>query len=141
MPQAIVDKTVLATGANRGLGRALVDEVWRRGARRVYAASRQAFGRGTASWCCLATSNGSELSAAQRDLSDVYPTAEDYHAAPGEGRNRAFSGDEFGGIMAFPFPTEALCRLVVCDKLSRSQNCGPSTAARPATSKNTTATS
>jgi NAD(P)-dependent dehydrogenase (short-subunit alcohol dehydrogenase family) len=41
MPQAIVDKTVLVTGANRGLGRALVDEVLRRGARRVYATSRQ----------------------------------------------------------------------------------------------------
>ena len=42
MRQAIVDKTVLVTGANRGLGRALVDEVLRRGATRVYAASRQA---------------------------------------------------------------------------------------------------
>jgi NAD(P)-dependent dehydrogenase (short-subunit alcohol dehydrogenase family) len=41
MPQVIVDKTVLVTGANRGLGRALVDEALRRGARRVYAASRQ----------------------------------------------------------------------------------------------------
>jgi NAD(P)-dependent dehydrogenase (short-subunit alcohol dehydrogenase family) len=42
MPQAIVDKTVLVTGANRGLGLALVNEALRRGARRVYAASRQA---------------------------------------------------------------------------------------------------
>ena len=32
---------MLVTGANRGLGRALVDEVLRRGAKRVYAASRQ----------------------------------------------------------------------------------------------------
>jgi NAD(P)-dependent dehydrogenase (short-subunit alcohol dehydrogenase family) len=37
----IADKTVLVTGANRGLGRALVDEVVRRGAKRVYAATRQ----------------------------------------------------------------------------------------------------
>jgi NAD(P)-dependent dehydrogenase (short-subunit alcohol dehydrogenase family) len=37
----IADKTVLVTGANRGLGRALVDEALRRDAKRVYAASRQ----------------------------------------------------------------------------------------------------
>jgi NAD(P)-dependent dehydrogenase (short-subunit alcohol dehydrogenase family) len=41
MPLAIVGKTVLVTGANRGLGRALVDEALRRGAARVYAASRR----------------------------------------------------------------------------------------------------
>src|SRR3954447_18172296 len=41
MSLAISDKTVLVTGANRGLGRALVDEALMRGARRVYAASRQ----------------------------------------------------------------------------------------------------
>ena len=36
-------KTVFVTGANRGLGQALVDEALRRGAKRVYAASRQPF--------------------------------------------------------------------------------------------------
>ena len=41
MPFAIEDKTVLVTGANRGLGRALVDEALSRGAARVYAAARQ----------------------------------------------------------------------------------------------------
>jgi NAD(P)-dependent dehydrogenase (short-subunit alcohol dehydrogenase family) len=40
-PAQLRDKTVLVTGANRGLGRALVDEALRRGAKRVYAASRQ----------------------------------------------------------------------------------------------------
>jgi NAD(P)-dependent dehydrogenase (short-subunit alcohol dehydrogenase family) len=40
MQTAIADKTVLVTGANRGLGRALVDELLGRGAKRVYAASR-----------------------------------------------------------------------------------------------------
>src|SRR4051794_6337839 len=41
MSLAISDKAVLVTGANRGLGRALVDEALMRGAKRVYAASRQ----------------------------------------------------------------------------------------------------
>src|SRR5262249_27297666 len=36
----IENKTVLITGANRGIGRALVDEALRRGARRVYAGTR-----------------------------------------------------------------------------------------------------
>ena len=40
-PAAIADKTLLVTGANRGLGHALVQEALQRGARRVYAASRQ----------------------------------------------------------------------------------------------------
>src|ERR1700756_958128 len=39
----IENKTVLITGANRGIGRALVDEALRRGAKRVYAATRQPF--------------------------------------------------------------------------------------------------
>src|SRR3954453_23953275 len=34
-------KTVLITGANRGLGRALSDEALRRGATRVYAGTRE----------------------------------------------------------------------------------------------------
>jgi NAD(P)-dependent dehydrogenase (short-subunit alcohol dehydrogenase family) len=38
---AIAGRAVLVTGANRGLGQALVDEALARGARRVYAASRQ----------------------------------------------------------------------------------------------------
>ena len=40
---AISDKTILITGANRGIGRALVDEALRRGASTVYAGTRQSF--------------------------------------------------------------------------------------------------
>jgi NAD(P)-dependent dehydrogenase (short-subunit alcohol dehydrogenase family) len=37
----IADRAVLVTGANRGIGQALVEEALRRGAKRVYAGARQ----------------------------------------------------------------------------------------------------
>jgi NAD(P)-dependent dehydrogenase (short-subunit alcohol dehydrogenase family) len=41
MQTTFAGKSVLVTGANRGLGRALVEELLRRGAERVYAGTRQ----------------------------------------------------------------------------------------------------
>jgi NAD(P)-dependent dehydrogenase (short-subunit alcohol dehydrogenase family) len=38
---SVADRAVLVTGANRGIGRALVEEALRRGARRVYAGTRR----------------------------------------------------------------------------------------------------
>ena len=43
MESTFAGKTVLVTGANRGLGQALVDEALRRGAKRVYAGTRREF--------------------------------------------------------------------------------------------------
>src|SRR4029450_6506558 len=41
MATTIAGKSVLVTGASRGIGRALVEEALRRGATRVYAAARE----------------------------------------------------------------------------------------------------
>lgn len=43
MNMTIGNKTVLVSGANRGIGQALVEEALRRGAERVYAGSRQPY--------------------------------------------------------------------------------------------------
>jgi NAD(P)-dependent dehydrogenase (short-subunit alcohol dehydrogenase family) len=43
MAMKIADSTILVTGANRGLGEALVEEALRRGANPVYAGARQPF--------------------------------------------------------------------------------------------------
>src|SRR6202142_2241023 len=42
MTMTIANKAVLVTGANRGIGKALVEEALRRGAKRVYAGTRVA---------------------------------------------------------------------------------------------------
>jgi hypothetical protein len=59
------------------------------------------------------------LDVALADLRQVFPTAEEYHSEPLSESNRRFTGDEFGGIVAFPFPSVALCNLVTSDLLVR----------------------
>jgi hypothetical protein len=59
----------------------------------------------------------SDLDFARAGLTSVYPTAEEYHADPVSKRNRIYTGDEYGGIIPFPFPTVPLCNLAVHDKV------------------------
>jgi hypothetical protein len=47
---------------------------------------------------------GPELDAARHDLSVACPSAEDYHSAPGEGRNQVYTGDESAGSLPSRFP-------------------------------------
>src|SRR3979409_554503 len=62
----IADKAVLVTGANRGIGRALVEEALRRGAQRVYAGTRQplAHSDGRVAPLTLDVTNAAQIQAA-----------------------------------------------------------------------------
>src|SRR5256886_16056135 len=62
----IADRAVLVTGANRGIGQALVEEALRRGARRVYAGTRQplAHSDGRVTPLTLDVTNAAQIQAA-----------------------------------------------------------------------------
>ena len=66
----IAGKAVLVTGANRGLGRALVGEALQRGARRVYAGTRRpmAFADPRVTTLLLDITNGAQIEAARRQV-------------------------------------------------------------------------
>ena len=64
----IADRAVLVTGANRGIGQALVEEALRRGAKRVYAGTRQplAHSDGRVTPLTLDVTNAAQIQARRR---------------------------------------------------------------------------
>jgi hypothetical protein len=62
---------------------------------------------------------GHLLASAVADLAEIYPSAEEYHADPSAPPNQRFNGDEFGGIVSFPFPSVSLCNLVTSEPIIR----------------------
>jgi NAD(P)-dependent dehydrogenase (short-subunit alcohol dehydrogenase family) len=69
----IADTTVLVTGANRGIGRALVEEALRRGATRVYAGTRQPLAHpdGRVSPLPLDVTNQAQIQAAAEQVASL----------------------------------------------------------------------
>jgi NAD(P)-dependent dehydrogenase (short-subunit alcohol dehydrogenase family) len=75
----IADRAVLVTGANRGIGQALVAEALRRGAKRVYAGARQPLAHpdGRVTPLRLDVTNPAQIQAAadqvERGEEDIFP--------------------------------------------------------------------
>jgi NAD(P)-dependent dehydrogenase (short-subunit alcohol dehydrogenase family) len=69
----IAEKTVLVTGANRGIGQALVEEALRRGAKRVYAGTRQPLAHidGRVRLLTLDVTNAEQIQAAVKSVESL----------------------------------------------------------------------
>lgn len=77
MTYAIKGKTALVTGANRGIGEAIVDALVAAGAKKVYAAARN-----TNDLAALAAKHGKRIVALQLDITDPAQIAAAAAAAP-----------------------------------------------------------
>jgi NAD(P)-dependent dehydrogenase (short-subunit alcohol dehydrogenase family) len=71
--QTLAEKTIFVTGANRGIGRALVEEALRRGAKRVYAGTRGAFQHpdGRVTPVTLDVTNAAQIKRAAEQVGDL----------------------------------------------------------------------
>jgi NAD(P)-dependent dehydrogenase (short-subunit alcohol dehydrogenase family) len=69
----IAEKTLIITGANRGIGSALVEEALRRGAKRIYAATRQrwAHADGRVTRLALDVTNAAQIREAVRQIESL----------------------------------------------------------------------
>ncbi len=89
----ITDRSVLVTGANRGIGQALVDEALRRGAKRVYAGTRQPLDRSDerVTPLILDVTNAAQIQAAVEILSNTALAALPFIPAYSISKAAAFS--------------------------------------------------
>lgn len=60
---------------------------------------------------------GTDLELAISELPAVFPTAEQYHSDPSSEDSSIFTGDEYGGLIPFPFPSVSLCNLAVHERV------------------------
>lgn len=87
----ITDSTILVTGANRGLGKALVDQALRSGAKRIYAGARQPFAHADrrVTPLLLDVTNAAQIRMAAEEVE-----AHDARSRPSEGLSRVRRGSD-----------------------------------------------